>query len=61
MNLPFLCCFASCSHRVLENFKEDVVEMSWYIGGGHRALDNHSFLVKIGFGAQILKVASVTP
>ena len=39
MNLPFLCCFASCSHRVLENFKEDVVEMGWYIGGGHRALD----------------------
>ena len=40
VNLPFLCCFASCSHRVLENFKEDVVEMGWYIGGGHRALDN---------------------
>ena len=57
VNLPFLCCFASCSHRVLENFKEDVVEMGWYIGGGHSALVK----VKIGFGAQILKVTSVTP
>ena len=38
MDLPLFSCFASSSHRVLENFKENVVEMGRHICCSHRAL-----------------------
>ena len=42
MDLPLLSSFTSGSHRVLEHFKEDVVEMGGHVDGTDCALKWHN-------------------
>merc|ERR1719370_726204 len=63
MDLPLLSCFTSCSHRVLEDFKEDVVEMGGHIGCTHRALSVNIQICDIpgnNIQERMVKVLSIT-